>query len=636
MRTLVAVTALSVLSAPAFAQQEWHVSPGGAGNGSSGAPFGRIQQGIQAAQPGDTVLVAPGTYAESLSTVRAGRDGLPITVKAAKGRGTVIVTRAARTLQVSHPDVVVDGLVFDSQYAAADAVTVANAAHRFVLRNAEVRRTSRDCIDMGAPQDVLIEQSLIHRCLWWDGKQRQDAHGIVAGAVRRLTIRDVEIHTFSGDALQLDPGRSLPGWDDVVIEDSRFWLAPLAAAEAGFAKGVVPGENGVDTKTNIAAPRASLVIRNTVAQGFRNGLISNMAAFNLKEQIDATVDRVTVSQSQIAFRVRGPGANGGAWVHVSNAVVHDVATGIRYEDSIEQVDVSHVTFGSGVGRVFQAASSGWGGVDVRNSLVMGSALPAEAPASGRNLAVTSQAFVDAAKHDYRLGAGASAVDQATVVAGMTVDRAGAPRVQGDAPDVGAYERAAGAAPPTGGPALTVDRQADDPTNAFRLKWNDVAGEAAYAIERSPDGRSFTRVKKVAAGKTTWINEGLVSGSTYWYRVQALAGDGTGAYGAAVSATLAPETAVPTAPAGLTVRLSTKQPTTSVVLSWKDSSLEEDGFYVERSLDGVSFTRIATRPVNAGSYTDSGLKSGQTAWYRVRAFNGRGTGTASGAVTIRTQ
>ncbi len=622
----------SLLASSAAAQQVWHVAAGGAGDGSAAAPFGRIQQGMQAAQPGDTVLVAPGTYPEMVTTVRSGGPELPITLSSASGRGTAVVSRAGQVLQVSHADVVIDGLVFDGQYAATDAVRVTSGGDRLVFRNSEVRRSGRDCVDMAAPDDVLFERSLIHRCLWWDGTARQDAHGIVAGAVHGLTVRDVEIHTFSGDAIQLDPGRSLPGWDDVLIEDSRFWLAPLASPENGFAAGVVPGENAIDTKIHADAPRASMVIRNTVASGFRAGFIANMAAFNLKERVDVTLDGVTVNNSQVAFRLRGPGEHGGAWARLRNVVVHDVATAIRYEDAIERVEVSHVTFGSGVSRVFQGVNSGWAGVVVRNSLVLGGALPSEAPAGERNLAVSSQAFEDAAGHDYRL-ASTTAVDAGTFLDGIDTDRLGAPRVQGLAPDLGAYERVTDTA---SGPTLAVTLNASDPTNAVRLSWTNVTGESGYEIARSADGRTYARVSTTAADKTTWSNGKLVSGATYWYQVRAMTNGLAGAYSTPVRVTLAPELAAPSAPAQLSLRLSAKQPGTAVVLSWQDTSLNEDGFHVERSSDGVTFSRISTRSVNTTGYSNGGLASGQQYWYRVRSFNSTGFSPWTAPVSIRTE
>lgn len=637
---LLVMAALAAVSSPAVAQQSWHVAPGGTGDGSSpAAPLPRIQLALQAAHPGDTVLVAPGTYPELVSTVRAGSPGLPISVMVSGARGSAIVSRPGQVLQVSHPDHVFDGLVFDGQYAATDAVRIGSGGHRLVLRRAEIRRSGRDCVDMGAPDGVLFEQSVIHHCLWWDGAARRDAHGIVAGAVRGLTIRGVEIHTFSGDAVQLDPGRSLPGWDDVLIEGSTFWLAPLPAPANGFAAGVVPGENGLDTKTHGAAPRASIVIRDTVAHGFRGGLIANMAAFNIKEQVEATLDGVTVSDSEIAFRLRGPGGNGGAWVHLRNAVVHGVLTGIRYEDAIEQVEVSHVTFGGGVSRIFQAANASWGGVDVRNTLVLGSSLPKEAPTSGQNLVVGTAAFVAAATHDYRLAAGTPAIDAGVVLAEIPLDRAGLPRLQGVAPDIGAYEYAASIEPPPpppSGPALTATPSPTDPTNGVRLAWTNVAGESGYEIERAPAGGGFARVATRPADKATWSDSRLTSGSTYRYRVRALVGTSPGPWGNDVSLTLAPEGGVPSAPTALAARLSSTAPTTTVLLTWQDTSLNEDGFYVERSTDGLAYTRIATRAVNAKTYTSGSLTSGRTYWYRVRAFNSTGEGAVSAAVAITTQ
>jgi hypothetical protein len=160
-----------------------------------------------------------------------------------------------------------------------------------------------------------------------------------------------------------------------------------------------------------------------------------MAAFNLKEHVDATVDRVTVYDSQIAFRLRG-GAPG-AWVAVTNAVVHHVDIAFRYEDEIEQLRIAHTTLGLGVGQPFLAAQSGTRGLDVRNLLVLGP-LPREA-IDRSNRSVEADAFVNAAAHDYHLAPRAVAIDTGTLLPGVTTDRDGSPRPAGGAPDVGAYE-----------------------------------------------------------------------------------------------------------------------------------------------------------------------------------------------------
>jgi hypothetical protein len=415
---------------------EWHVADGGSGNGSAGAPFGRVQDALYAARPGDSIAIGPGTFNERLVSVRGGTAAQPIRIYAAKGRGPTIVTSEGRVLTVTHPYLIVDGLILDGQFGADDLVRVGSGATGFTLRNSEVRRTSRDAIDLGAVSDVLIENSLIHHALNAAGG-RTDAHGIVGGAVRRLTVRNTEVHTFSGDAVQVDAGRSAPGWTDVVLEGCRFWLAPLPTATNGFAAGTVPGENAVDTKARGSFVRARITIRSTEAHGFQHGLIGNMAAFNLKENIDAVVDGVTVFDSEIAFRLRAP-----AHVRVQNSVVHSVATGIRYEDQIADVRVWNTTFGSGISSPFVAASSTGTMLDVRNFLMLGTALPNEARGAS-NMTVPASAFVNASSHNYRLAAGAAAVDAGVSIPEVPADRQGTRRPQGKAYDIGAFERSSG-------------------------------------------------------------------------------------------------------------------------------------------------------------------------------------------------
>jgi hypothetical protein len=432
-------------------------------------------------------VVGAGTYAESLRTVRPGTSAGRITLRAAGGRGSVIVSVSGRVLTVAHELITIDGLVLDGRYGADDVVRVTTAANSLTLRNCEVRRSSRDGVDMGGPADVVIEDSLIHHTLNAAGG-RTDAHGIVAGPVHRLTIRNTEIHTFSGDAVQLDPSRSAPGWNDVRIDGCRLWLAPLPAAENGFAAGTVPGENAVDTKASGSLPRARITIQNTDAWGFQHGLLTNMAAFNLKENVDAALDGVTVRDSEIAFRVRGPGTtlSNGAWVRVQNAVVHDAGTAFRYEDAVENLRVWNVTIGARVGTAFRAASASAAGLDVRNLLLLGSALPAEASGS-TSLAVGASAFVDTSKNSYQLAPGSPAIDAGASIAQVTTDHQGTPRPQGLAYDVGAFERPvtaaadglevvlyAGKAPVIAGDwSVTADRSA---AGGLRM-WNPDRGSA---------------------------------------------------------------------------------------------------------------------------------------------------------------
>jgi MYXO-CTERM domain-containing protein len=407
--------------------------------GGAGDPHATIADALEAAADGDVVVVRAGTYGESLATQRPG-----VTLR---GEGEVVIESPSRVLRVSHARFTAEDVVLDGMEGASDAVVIDDDAEGAVLRRVTVRNSGRDCIDIRGPSGVRIEQSLVHHCLWSSragcdaADCREDAHGIVAGPVRDLRITDTEVHSFSGDAFQVDPGRSEPSWSDVTIERCTFWLEPLPAAAGGFAAGVVPGENAVDTKTPPAVVEpARLTIVDTVARGFGGGLIGNMAAFNLKENVQALLDRVTVHGSEIAFRLRGATASAprGALVTIYNAVVFDVEKAVRYEDDIAPVVLWNTTFGSGVAEAFDDQSSG-STIDARNLLVLGASLPAEAMGATSNLAVPATAFVDASAHDYHLADGSPAVDAGEMLAEVTVDRDRVPRPAGTAWDVGAFE-----------------------------------------------------------------------------------------------------------------------------------------------------------------------------------------------------
>jgi hypothetical protein len=76
----------------------------------------------------------------------------------------------------------------------------------------------------------------------------------------------------------------------------------------------------------------------------------------------------------------------------------------------------------------------------------------------------------------------------------------------------------------------------------------------------------------------------------------------------------------TAPTNL---LATAVAVRTIALTWTDNSAGENGFQIERSVNGKGFSQIATVGANVTSFSQSGLRRGRTYSYRVRAYNSAG-------------
>jgi len=95
--------------------------------------------------------------------------------------------------------------------------------------------------------------------------------------------------------------------------------------------------------------------------------------------------------------------------------------------------------------------------------------------------------------------------------------------------------------------------------------------------------------------------------------------------------------LPIAPTNLTAAL---QVGPKVQLTWRDNAINESGFVIERSTDGINFTKIALAPAsnNTGNttYTDNTVNTAITAityTYRVAAVNPVGMSAYSNDATI---
>jgi len=95
------------------------------------------------------------------------------------------------------------------------------------------------------------------------------------------------------------------------------------------------------------------------------------------------------------------------------------------------------------------------------------------------------------------------------------------------------------------------------------------------------------------------------------------------------------TVPPVAPASPSALTATAVSSSQINLSWMDNSNNEDGFVIERSTDGTSFTQIGTAAAQATGGIDTALAASTTYHYRVRAFNAAGSSPNSNTASATT-
>ncbi|MCD6365038.1 MAG: right-handed parallel beta-helix repeat-containing protein [Planctomycetes bacterium] len=443
---------------------DYYVSPTG-DNGASGGPgdpFQTITHALGEVAPGDTVVVKDGTYNEWVYTQVAGTETDRITLRAENpGAATVlnITSQSWAPFIIGHPNYTVEGLIMDGNWGGKlvrvfgpgkevpELGMTFPGGDNLIFRDNIVRNTTDNGVDLGTPQNVLIDNCHIYNCLKGSKTSRGDAHGIATGGVKNFTIRNTEVNYVSGDALQTQDGF----WENVIVEGCTFWNGPLPAPTGGFSAGVNPGENAIDTKED-SSSRATMIVRDSTFYGWR-GIIDNASALNLKERCEVLVENCTLCDNEIALRVRGRSSDGGAHVTVRNSVFYENDWPIRYEDDVQQFEVHNNTFDEGEWPV--DGQSSWEaeslfrspGYDPLESpflnnlfIFTDSVLPPEC-SDPSNMFVGPEDFVNAAAHDYHLLAGSAAVDAGAdlTAEGVLFDFDGVPRPQGDGYDVGAYE-----------------------------------------------------------------------------------------------------------------------------------------------------------------------------------------------------
>ena len=148
-----------------------------------------------------------------------------------------------------------------------------------------------------------------------------------------------------------------------------------------------------------------------------------------------------------------------------------------------------------------------------------------------------------------------------------------------------------------------------------LAWSPVVEADHYEVQQSTDGVAFTTIAQPIVEQMMIF--GLQSSTTHFFRVRAVNSGGPSPWSNVASATTLAENQ-PAAPTELSAVAISKS---RILLEWRDNSVNEARFEIQRSTGGGPFERAGVASANSQRFTDSGLRRSTTYTYRVRACNG---------------
>ena len=197
----------------AAAAQTYHVSPSGddANNGAQAQPFRQIRKALALVQPGDTILVADGSFLGFDAFDKTGASNAPITIRA-PGTNAVVTKTTDRsdnrdTIHIEDcAYLVVDGL---RSFGANRASLRIQGGHHITVRNCVFGNNTTWGLFTGFSDDLLIENN---ECF---GSTNE--HGIyVSNSGDRPTLRGNRCYSNRGGGIQLNADVNIQPGDGII------------------------------------------------------------------------------------------------------------------------------------------------------------------------------------------------------------------------------------------------------------------------------------------------------------------------------------------------------------------------------------------------------------------------------------
>ena len=182
---------------------------------------------------------------------------------------------------------------------------------------------------------------------------------------------------------------------------------------------------------------------------------------------------------------------------------------------------------------------------------------------------------------------------------------------------------------------------------------------AIAVTAPSDGSTVAEASNISIAVAASDSDGIVSKVQFYADGQLLSTDASAPFSAVWSGALAGAhvltavatdddgaqtvstavriTATPSLPAAPSNLIATTPSAATIALSWKDNSINEQSFVLQRSEDGINWVGVNTLLANNTSHINRyGILSGRTYFYRVRARNtvGYSAFAYSSAVTAK--
>ncbi len=238
-----------------------HVAPTGAdtNDGSEARPWATLSHAISELSPGDTLVVAEGTYPESVAVNVTGSAASPITIRSAANARPVVraAGEAAIDVGTGAAYVTLDGLSFEGATGESSTnIYVSGDAHDITFRACQSRRSARQ----GFFSERTTRNVVVEGCSFSDnggrGPDNLDHNLYVEGTGHRI-VNNVIVGAKNGYGIQLYPATT-----NVVVANNTI---------VGNRSGIIVGAEETAATTGV------VIVNNIVANNERTGISSYWA-----------------------------------------------------------------------------------------------------------------------------------------------------------------------------------------------------------------------------------------------------------------------------------------------------------------------------------------------------------------------